>query len=524
MPVLVEITRASARPIGTRVPGPVFDAARRIPGLKWDKASRSWKGYEDALEAFGDFLESENLASIVWDGRKQLPAVDLKPFARLPLTDYQKAGVEFLVRHAPTGVWLADDVGVGKTLQALCTSQALVETFGWQVIVVVCPAIMKNVWLNEIKKWGFGDHAAIAVSGTKPSAVRNPTVIINYDILHAWVDQLQPTLVIFDEIHMLMNERSRRSTAAKKLAAKAIYRIGLSATPLTRPRDLYNPIDTLSPGRFGDNAWPFLRRYCDAKKVAVTPETVIWDLNGKSNEDELGRRLKHLMLRRMKSEVLSELPPQTRQMIPVEVPSWGIAQLFATDSKDAFRRALDLSGKAKVPHAIALAESLVAQGEKVTLVTHLRATATAIAKRIKKAGLITGGMSVESRHAVINQQPPVIVATIDSIGLGIDLTAYSSAIVVDLDWVPSKLLQFEGRHHRRGQKRAVTIYYLIGLGTLDERIRETVLDRLRTSLDVLGQDDQVAGLEDVLQGGPVMDEEAVLAALRSKLIEGRASL
>src|SRR5690606_21646300 len=148
-------------------------------------------------------------------------------------------------------------------------------------------------------------------------------------------------MLILDEIHYLSNSRSKRSRAVRAWldANPSILRLSLSGTPMTaRPRDLWHPLDLLWPGRWG-REYTFQKRYCEGHYEEIKGlDKAVWKSDGKSNEDELGERLKACMLRRLKSEVGAELPSLTRQVIEVEVPA---------SARDMFNRAqlsVDVTG------------------------------------------------------------------------------------------------------------------------------------------------------------------------------------
>lgn len=558
--IVVEIgmsssTRAFAKPRGYAFP--VTGLARQIPGLSWDAAAKVYAGWPDAVAAFAHALDEEKLAAVVGELRE--PADDLAKgvgeWKNPPavLRPYQCEGVAFLRALALYGgALLGDDVGLGKTAQALFTVRGLIADGVAPLVVVVCPAVVKTVWEAEAKKW-LGDYFAetFVVYGTKPDrydlatrpAARPTLFVLNYDIVHAWVPVFKTLgVVVFDECHYLLNERSRRSTAAKALASRAQARIALSATPMTaRPRDLWNVVDTLEAGRLGKGPWPFLKRYADAHKETVARNTTVWITDGSSHEDELALRLRWIMLRRSKADVMADLPARVRQVIPIKVPTKNIAPVWREgwekSRRDTLTRALTLSGSGKIPEAVELATARLAEGHSVVVFSYLRETAgrvyqgiakaTAKAKMNVEVALATGEDTSASRAATVvrlrevaKKKPVCLVATIDSVGVGIDLSFADIAIFVDLDWVPSKLLQAEGRLHRHGQTRSVTIYYLVGIGTADEYVQKKVIERLDLYERILGGAQEAKGLREDLGAFEKMNEDEVLADLRRMVIAG----
>lgn len=487
----------------TRYSPTLREKAKQTPGLHWQPEARAWCGYADAVAACAMQLEVDGIVvdgSVphMWDFNlaKHKSKLD-------GLRDYQKAGVCFLIEQAVNGALLADDMGLGKTRQALHTISLLQKP-----AVVVCPSFVRGVWANEVKKW-LPKYHLIQLAGTKPTdeekdiRANSPATIYlcHYDVVYAWVESLKAAgvaIFIADECHFLMGENSRRSKACKELARNCDYRIGLSGTPMTsRPKDLWNVVDTLSENRFG-NPFKFFLRYCDAHKVSIQTRDgsrVVWDLKGASNLDELQERMKYFMLRRTKSEVQLELPPRTRQVVEVEVAKklqGKIAEALKGDR--AMRAALGNAADGKLPRVAELVLNHVESRSKVIVGCWRKAVAEAIAALLRAEGIsktrvITGDESIKSRQATIEEQPDVICCTMASTSVGIDLSFADVGVVAELDYVPSTLSQWESRLHRFGQKKNVLIQYVIALSTADEIIRDVVIGKLAVFEKGIGKTD-----------------------------------
>lgn len=535
--------------------------AWEIPGIKWNKIARGWVGYPDAVAALSEAVIKEKLGDV--QGSLSVPGDAAFIAARSnALRIYQQNGVSFLVNHAHTGAMLAWDVGVGKTACALVASAHLAEgrEADSRATVVICPAVVKNVWKSEAAKWTphFKVRILSGVIKTDPVLLADADIIVlNYDIAYAWEPYLKPHTLICDEFHMLANERSRRGTAVKKIARRAKNRIGLTATPLNaRPKDLWNLLDTLTPGRFGpflkiaDNddgtvvARGFTGRYCDAHRETKAKDVVVWELRGRSNEEELAFRLRWVMDRKTKVEVMSELPPRTRQVIRVDVHAESRAprSAWAEGGFDALQRAMALSGAGKVEDTVSLAASRVEEGHSVLVFTHTRSTAKVIYARLsavlkddaphdRRVVLCTGEDSAASRSATIERAravyeraagPVVVVATMDSVGVGIDLSFCDIVIFNDLDYLPSKLIQCEGRAHRFGQKKHTHVYYMIGIATADEYVQRRVIERLDLYEKVLGDAGEERDLRMTVDSTIGMSEQDILDDLRSMLLSSEA--
>ncbi len=355
---------------------------------------------------------------------------------------------------------------------------------------------------------------------------RPALLLINYDIIHAWEKWLvdrAPKIVVADEAHMLMSYKARRSISFRNIARAAERRIGLSATPMTsRPRDLWNIVDTLSPGRFG-KSFPYLLRYAGAHQVQVSTDKTVWDTKGSSNLEELAERMKFFMLRRTKKQVALELPPLTRQIIELEVAAgFCLPTRQALGGDQALRAALNLAADGKLPQAIEIIANHARSDNNVVVFCHRKWIAQTIQAALEKqkinAAVITGQLPMRKRTRIVDSQPRVLCCTMDSTGVGVDLSYANVAVFVELDYVPSKLLQSEGRVVRFGQKRNILIQYLIALSSSDEIIRDVVLNKMETFENVVGKID--GGLKTSLEGDS-LDDVAQLKKLYEKILRNR---
>jgi SWI/SNF-related matrix-associated actin-dependent regulator 1 of chromatin subfamily A len=394
---------------------------------------------------------------------------------------------------------LTDEMGLGKSAQAI----AAISTYPEARTVIVCPAIVCEHWRRQILAWGReGDF---------------DWEVMSYEGFRAKPPQAAGFLVL-DEIHYLANPKSQRSQAVAGWAAThrpAV--IGLSGTPMTsRPTNLWHPLELLWPGRFG-RAWNFQERYCDGSFVEVPAREGtkrVWQAMGVSRADELATRLQSVMLRRTKAEVLDQLPALRREMIEIELPlktrrAIAKAQQAASGLTGASLTAmLSQIEEHKIDAAVEQAKLITESGGRPLILTTRKASAEAIGA-VLGCPVATGDDAPEKRRGLLLSGDGPGVATVYSVTTGIDLTEFDCVLFVGLDWTPSTLLQAEARIHRIGQSRAVTIYYMIGLGTLDELVRDRVIGKLEAFGTIVGSGDE-AGLAGALAGG---DEAALLAQL-----------
>lgn len=252
---------------------------------------------------------------------------------------FQKAGIEFmLARHH---VLLADSPGLGKTVQVL----GFISNSGVQNAIIIVPAYLKYNWLREAKRW-LPDRFTIGITDVKVltktkerEASRTHVwpntdiVITTYDALEEHHDKLREKVwdvEVCDEAHELSNPTSIRTRnvlgggrgKSKILAIPTKKTIFLTGTPITkRPINLWPMVQKCDPKGLGRDYRAFVRRYCGGYDG---PFGLYKD--GATNLEELQFKLRSVfMIRRMKDNVLKELPPKVRQV--VELPPEGTRKL-----------------------------------------------------------------------------------------------------------------------------------------------------------------------------------------------------
>ena len=503
-------------------------AGKKTPGLRWIPEIKSWVGHADAVDACARLLRDELKLRV--DGDVPEPTDDpilIYPISVADMFPYQIEGTEFLVAYAREGALLADQQGLGKSMQTIRAARALRAR-----TIVVCPAMVRQVWKDEAEKWwpdakvGFLDGVKGASEEAFEKASRGVDIlVVHYEIVHAWSDFIMgwAQLMVLDEAHYLVSDKARRSRAIRQIADVTPWRFALTGTPMmSRPKDLWNLLDILYAGRFG-KFFSFSLRYCDAhqfevesKKGSAASTKVFWSFDGASNLPELKRRLQFMMLRRTKKQVASQLPPMTRQILDVDVPkSKIVAPHLAFRSETALRRALTLAADGKLPQVTNLVLDHARAGDhKIIVWCWRRAIAEFIANEVHRefpalrVAVVHGGHSHSERRKRIDKVPDVLCATMDSIGVGINLIEYDTEVFAELSWLPSTLSQCEARPHRHGQKRPVLVQYVIARGTCDEWIKMGVINKLDLG-EKLGLDAGDKMLEDLRSA----DEESRNAGL-----------
>jgi len=427
---------------------------------------------------------------------------------------YQLRGVRRIERFHGRAL-LADEMGLGKTLQALLWWKQHPE---FQRTIVVCPAALKYNWEHEAS---LHIHTrAHVLEGSKPkrrarSLLRNmpaPLIILNYDILKGWLDtlkDLQPDAVILDEAHYIKNRNTLRSKTIRKLCEGVPNIVALSGTPLTnRPSELWPVLNIIHPILY-PSFFPYAQRYCSPKR---TPWG--WDFRGATRLNELHSNLKEtLMIRRLKRNVLKDLPPKSRYVIPLEISNrkeyeeavnnfliW-LSRLSTAKAKRAAKAERitqmgylkRLAALLKLDAVINWIDSFLAESdEKLVIYGIHKAILAPIVKRYRPLSVFVDG-SVPSKirknyvhQFQTNAKTRLFIGNIQAAGVGITLTAACTVTFIELPWTPGEVTQAEDRIHRIGQTQVASCYYLVARGTIEDhlcRILQSKQDVISAVLD-----------------------------------------
>lgn len=443
---------------------------------------------------------------------------------------YQRAGIAFC-RQRPN-VLIADQMGLGKTIQAIGVINDARGAI--RRVLVVCPAGLKLNWRNELMRWLVDDSFTIGIAEGKCWPHQHDIVIANYDICERHKQHINAhewDLLIVDECHHLKSQKARRTKVllggrltvngqgALMRPVQAKRALFLTGTPIcNRPAELWPLIHYLDRGRWA-NYLDYARRYC----AAYNSEYGL-DANGHGNLDELQRILRAtIMIRRLKQDVLKELPPKTRQII--EIPaSADMRDALALERTalarhrphlDALREAVERAARnhderayrdavnkleggfkvgfeemsavrkavalAKAPYVIAHVRDALEESEKVVLFAHHREVLFRFREAFDgQAVLLYGDTKMQDRQSAVErfQQDPKVRLFIGGIipaGVGITLTASSHVVFAELDWVPGNVEQASDRCHRIGQRDSVLVQFLVLPYSLDSYIARMIV-------------------------------------------------
>ena len=406
---------------------------------------------------------------------------------------FQTEGVR-LIEQFNGRCLLADSMGLGKTLQSLLY---LHRNKDIRPAIVVCPASLKWQWEIEAEKH-IGMLSEILEGRKSPTKQYRwftpPLLIINYDILKDWVPYLRglnPKCVIFDEAHYLQSRSSQRTKAAQKLVAGMEHVLCLTGTPITnRPAELWPILNILHPKTY-PSFFQYAFRYCAPKKTYWG-----WDFRGAARLPELHKKLhKEMMIRRLKEDVMTQLPPKRRSVLLVDIAN---RKEYDHAERDflgwlAKRDPSKLYGAARAEKMVRIGylQRLVAKlkmnsvekwidnfladtDEKLVLFGVHKAILNRLHDRYRAISVLVNGEVVGRRRQQAvdqfqgNKKTRMFLGNIKAAGVGLNLTAASHGAFVEFGWTPGGVEQAIDRLHRIGQKKNVLWYFLVARNTLEE--------------------------------------------------------
>ena len=455
-------------------------------------------------------------------------ALSLKPKVpkglQCELRPYQEEGFVWLSRLCEwgAGACLADDMGLGKTVQLLAL---LLDRSGAGPSLVVAPASVCRNWLREAERFAPG-----LVVRTLDNAGRGETVkelkkhevlVCSYGVLVSEEELLASrewNIVVLDESQAVKNPQSKRAKAARKL--KARFRAAATGTPLENNlAELWSLFDFINPGLLGTQAH-FARRFVEAAGPTHA----------------LKKLVSPFILRRLKSQVLEELPPKTEITLSVTLPgperhlyeaarraalasladdqSPGHVNILAQLTK--LRRACchpslaaaaaDMPG-AKMELLMELVEELRAGGHRALVFSQFVDCLSIVRGLFDAQGItyqyLDGSTPVSERMGLVDAfqhgDGEFFLISLKAGGLGLNLTAANYVILLDPWWNPAVENQAADRAHRFGQTQPVTIYRLVTDDTVEERVIELHARKRQLAEEILdGADRSKLSREELL--------------------------
>lgn len=423
------------------------------------------------------------------------------------LTDFQQEGLGFLLRN--DRCLLADEMGLGKTVQALA---AISETGKFPVLVIAPSHLIRN-WQKEIARFIRKKDGSLIdvhiIQGLTPYELPCADIyLMHYLLLRGWKEVL-PNLgfstVLFDEIQELRHSGTEKYSAASLVTSRADRVIGLSGTPIyNRGAEIWNVINILDFHFLGDYE-SFTREWCYGygNQIVQKPE-----LLGEKLRDE------GMMLRRLKKDVLPELPSKRRLVIPLEKdegtyrrlmePLKAIYQEIASLGSDQpSRRAMlgmkveqcarRAAGISKASYVIQFVRALLDGGESVLLFAHHHEVMDLYHDGFKayQPVFITGRETDRQKELSIerfmNGKTNLCCISLRSAS-GMNLQRASCVVFGELDWSPAVHSQAEDRAHRIGQTDSLLCYYLVSGSGSDSEIQDALGLKVSQFVKLMGDE------------------------------------
>jgi superfamily II DNA/RNA helicase len=464
----------------------------------------SFRCYEDALAHIIELREQQQHVNFLapFIKKQKLPVIKslkVKPFP------YQIEGILFCAAAGRS--ILADDMGLGKTIQAIAVAQLLKEQQQIQKVLIICPTSLKYQWQSEIEK--FTKEKATVIEGNflkrRAQYEQNDTLykIASYHMVvndMAEINNFQPDFIILDEAQRIKNWQTKVSQSIKKLNSK--YALVLTGTPLeNKLQELYSLVQFVNPLLLG-SLYNFITQF---EQVDETGK-----VTGYKDLHLIKEKLKHVLIRRTKKEVLKQLPTRIDKNLFVDITveqkaihndyAEIVKRLVARWKKMGFLREEDrqrlmislnmmrmvcnstyiidqeTNFQTKLDELFNIVEEIVENtDEKIVIFSQWERFTRLIALELDRLNIgyanLNGTIPSNKRKDLFdkfNNDPNCrIFLSTDAGGVGLNLQAGSYLINMDLPWNPAVLEQRIGRIYRQGQKRNVNIINFIAQHTIE---------------------------------------------------------
>lgn len=446
-----------------------------------------------------------------------------------PLFNYQKWGIKCGL-YVGDGFLIGDQPGLGKSIQSLGIAKDRMNKGEIRNCLIVCPASLKYNWRDEVAKF-LGMEALVIGHKCKNSQEREkhwiaegyPFKIVNYELVARDL-YCEPKkkdnriscakavlssfdLVIFDEIQYLKHHSSARTLACRTLQAK--YRIGLSGTPIDgRLEEIHSIFQILKPGLFVSKQ-KFMERYAEYDYFGA--------VKGYHHIKEVSDKIAPYYLRRLKEEVLKDLPPKLHQDLHVELSAQNMKAY-----KDLVKKKNEITEEASAAELLIrarqfldfpeilglhnssdkyavfkeLLDELVKENhQKVIVFSQYTNTIYWIVKNLeseyKGIQVIDGSVGSEERQEIckrFNADDKYNILVMSDAGCtGLNLPAAHACIMYTDAFSPAVMLQREDRCHRATTKHSVMIYRFITDGTIEEHVRDILAKKQSVNNALLGE-------------------------------------
>ena len=516
----------------------LVEVIRQIGDRKFDNRAKRWVVPMSQLEtvlnrlpALGFVVDSEVLEEyeklkIIREKLERLRCGEFTETEKsrltettLPLFQFQKEGASFL--YAAKNALNGDQPGLGKTIQAI----AAIKMLKCKKILYFTFATLKATVKEEFELRA-SELSSIIIKGEKTQRDEKwsqdvNVYIANYEQLLRDLPEMQKIkwdAIIADEATRISNPKAKMTRAIKKL--NATYKFPLSGTPLSNSvQDVWSIIDFCEPGALG-SYWQFIDKYCEKDRWG--------SIKSYKNLDLLRKEIHPYCIRRLKREVLQQLPPKLyeniyidlsaserkmynaiKQELKNELKTLGMTDrgglqnmitkmLRLKQTANSLELISDSKESSKVEGLKELLQTICTDGNKVVIFTSFRKMALILMRELAEYNplLIAGGVTEQERNDNrdkfnSNVENRILIST-DAGNFGLNLQKKSKFVVhYDIPWSVSKTEQREDRVHRIGQTGQVVVYKMIAKDTIDEYSLQVLSIKQNTAEQVLGDRDRL---------------------------------
>ncbi|KAL6076217.1 SWI/SNF-related matrix-associated actin-dependent regulator of chromatin subfamily A-like protein 1 [Balamuthia mandrillaris] len=466
----------------------------------------------------------------VWKERPPLETnIDL---SRIPtpllnkLYPYQREGVIFAIQRRGRAL-IADEMGLGKTMQGIAI--AAYYRNEWPALIIAPTSVRQN-WADtferDIPDLRREDITQVATGKMSFDGLIN---IISFDLAQRRADAIRDKnfkVIVVDESHNIKSHSAKRTKALVPVLKNSRRTVLLTGTPaLSRPKELFSQLTAVDPNVF--SSFPeFGVRYCNGFQ-----DRFGWNFDGASNLQELHVLLEEtVMIRRLKKDVLGQLPPKNRQKVYISLldkhakvlhqifneMKENRRALFSANNEHAknakmekYRLLMELyksSGASKLPSVVTYIKKFLREDNRKFIVfAHHQMVIQGVIKALEHERVefirIDGKTKPQDRQKLVthfqeNDVVRVAVLSMTAAGVGLTLTAAKVVLFAELFWNPGTLRQCEDRAHRIGQKDPVDVLYLVARGTLDEMIWDLIEQKLEVLGNTLNGEEEVLDVEE----------------------------
>ncbi len=454
------------------------------------------------------------------------------------LRHYQKVGYNWLkvIDEYKFGGILADDMGLGKTLQIISVILSYIESCQKSKVkikpsIVICPSSLSLNWKNEITKFNAKINVLVIKGMAKERRelikdIKNHQLVItSYDLIKRDIEEyiaedVNFKYIIVDEAQYIKNSNTKNAKAIKRLSAETRY--ALTGTPIENSlAELWSIFDYILPG--------YLYGYSKFRDVYEMP--IVKDENKQAME-KLKKLIAPFILRRLKKEVLTELPEKTISILSneMEEEQLKIYNSYLIQARKQIKEELGNNSfeksqikilalltrlrqvcchpslfidnykgeSSKLIQCMELVKEAIESGHKILLFSQYTSMFEIIEKELQNKGIqyfkLTGNTKVEQRVKMVDEfneseDIKVFLISLKAGGTGLNLTSADTVIHYDPWWNLSAENQATDRAYRIGQKNAVQVYKLITNSTIEEKIQKMQERKGKLIEDVLSNEE-----------------------------------